>query len=155
METTEDLTPLEQTGYNLCFGCGQENPVGLKLRFHLAKDKSSVCLVTVPENFEGPPGCVHGGIIATILDETLHKAVRAQGAVVAVTRTLEIDYRRPVPTMKPIRVEAHVTAQDGRKYWAEACILDCDGKQLATAKAIFVEIRAGHLKRAEENPPSL
>jgi uncharacterized protein (TIGR00369 family) len=150
METTAELTPLVHKGYNLCFGCGQDNPAGLKLEFYLAQDKSSVCLATIPGHFEGPPGCVHGGVIATILDETMHKAIRAQGVAAAVTRTLEIEYRRPVPTLQPIRVEAHLIENEGRNYRAEARILNSAGKELATGKATFVEVRADRMMRSEK-----
>jgi uncharacterized protein (TIGR00369 family) len=136
----EGLTPLAHVAQNRCFGCGLANPSGLGLEFLLHADKSVVCLATVPDTFEGHPGYLHGGIIATLLDETMSKAVRARG-LTAMTRHLEIDYKRPVPSRTPIRMEGHVVRSEGRKHWVEARILDGDASMLASGKGLFVEVR--------------
>jgi len=139
----ENLTPLAHAAQNRCFGCGQANPVGLHLEFLLAEDHSVVCLATVPDTYEGPPGYVYGGIIATLVDETMSKAVRARGFT-AMTRHMEVDYQRPVPSAAPIRLEGRVTHNEGRKHWTEARILNSDGVELARGKGLFIEVR-GHL----------
>ena len=69
--TQENLTPLAHVAENRCFGCGQANPVGLQLEFSLASDRSVVSLATIPDTCEGHPGYLHGGIIATLLDESM------------------------------------------------------------------------------------
>jgi len=61
----------------------------------------------VPDRFEGPSRYVHGGIIATLLDEAMSKAVRASGRT-SMTRQMEIDYLRPVPSGAAIRIEGRV-----------------------------------------------
>ena len=138
--TAENLTPLAHAAQNRCFGCGQANPTGLHLEFLLAEDSSVVCLALVPDTFEGPQGYLHGGIIATLLDETMSKSVRARGFT-AMTRHMEVDYLRPVPSSTPIRLEGHVTRNEGRKHWTEARILDADRTVLAIGKALFIEVR--------------
>jgi len=125
---------------NRCFGCGKANDHGLRLDFYLAADLHVVCAAKVGEWFEGPEGFVHGGIIATLLDETMSKAVRAHG-LVAMTRHMEVDYLRPVPSTEEIRLEGRVTRNDGRKHWTEASILDSEGKVLAHGKGLFIEVR--------------
>jgi uncharacterized protein (TIGR00369 family) len=136
----DNLTPFAHSAQNRCFGCGQANSGGLKLEFLLAPDGSVVCPATVSDRFEGPHGFLHGGIIATILDESMSKAVRARG-LTAMTRHMEIDYRRPVPSGAPIRVESRVVRSEGRKHWAEAHILDGDGTALAQGQGLFVEVK--------------
>jgi uncharacterized protein (TIGR00369 family) len=138
--TSENLTPLAHAAQNRCFGCGVANPTGLHLDFLLAEDSSVVCLATVPDTFEGPPGYLHGGIIATLLDETMSKSVRAQG-VVAMTRRIEVDYLRPVPSGAPIRLEGRVSRHEGRKHWVEAKVLDSNGITLAHGSGLFIQIR--------------
>ena len=138
--TAENLTPLAHAAQNRCFGCGQANPTGLHLEFLLAEDSSVVCLALVPDTFEGPQGYLHGGIIATLLDEVMSKAVRAQGFT-AMTRHLGIDYQRPVPSGAPIRMEARLVRSEGRKHWTEASILDAEGTALAHGKGLFIEVR--------------
>ena len=136
----EDLTPLAHTAQNRCFGCGQANLNGLRLEFLCAADQSVVCFAVVPDAFAGHPGYVHGGIIATLLDETMSKAVRARGFT-AMTRHMEVDYQRPVPSGAKLRLEGHTTHNEGRKHWAEAKILDSGGTQLAHGKGLFIEVR--------------
>src|SRR5215831_7015123 len=115
---------------NRCFGCGQANDVGLHLEFFRAEDGAVVSFATVPDTYEGPPGYLHGGIIATLLDEAMSKSVRARG-IVAMTRRLEVEYLRPVPSGSPIRIQGRVTQSEGRKHWVEAKILDESGTVLA------------------------
>jgi len=135
----ENLTPLAHAAQNRCFGCGPANQGGLKLEFFLAPDGSVVCPTIVSNLFEGHPGFLHGGIIATLLDEAMSKAVRAKG-LTAMTRHLEIDYRRPVPSGAPIRIEGKVARSEGRKHWAEAQVYDGE-TALAHGKGLFIEIR--------------
>jgi uncharacterized protein (TIGR00369 family) len=125
---------------NRCFGCGQANPNGLHLEFLLAADGSVVSLATIPDTFEGPPGCVHGGVIATLLDEAMSKAVRAQG-LIAMTRKLDVEYLRPVPSGAPIRMEGKILSSEGRKHWVHARILNAHGSELALGKGLFIEVR--------------
>jgi uncharacterized protein (TIGR00369 family) len=139
-EAIENLTPMAHGAQNRCFGCGQANPHGLHLEFLLAADQSVVCVPAVPDTFEGPHGYLHGGIIATLLDETMSKAVRARGFT-AMTRHMEVDYLRPVPSAATLRLEGRITRNEGRKHWTEAKILDTKGILLAQAKGVFIEIR--------------
>jgi len=134
----ENLKPFAHSAQNRCFGCGPANPAGLHLEFLLADDGSVVCLATIPDTFEGPRTFVHGGIIATLLDETMSKAVRATGRA-TMTRHIEVDYLRPVPSCSPIRIEGRLVRSEGRKHWAEAEILRPDGKLLAQGKGLFIE----------------
>lgn len=150
----EKLTPLAHTAQNRCFGCGEANPVGLHLNFMLAEDRTVVCEHTVGDLYEGPKGYVHGGMIATLLDETMSKAVRAHG-LVAMTRHLSVDYLRPVPSTTPIRLEGVLARSEGRKHWVEARLLDEADTVLAHAKGLFVEVLPRREKmqiKGESNP---
>jgi uncharacterized protein (TIGR00369 family) len=140
---SEKLTPMAHKAQNRCFGCGADNASGLRLEFFLAGDKSVVCLPTIPISFEGPPGYVHGGIIATLLDEAMSKSVRAQG-LTAVTGQMEVHYLRPVHSATPVRIEGRLLTNEGRKHWTEAKILDTRGQLLAQAKGLFIELHSGH-----------
>ena len=150
---TEKLTPMIHAAQNRCFGCGPANASGLHLEFLLAEDGSVVSLPTIADTFEGPHGYLHGGVIATLLDEAMSKAVRARG-LMAMTRQMEVDYLRPVPSAMPIRIEGHMVRSEGRKHWAEARILNSKGSTLATAKGLFVEVRASRMTggRPEDRP---
>jgi uncharacterized protein (TIGR00369 family) len=140
-ETIEHLKPFAHVAHNRCFGCGPANPTGLHLDFLLAEDGSVVSITTVTDRFEGPVHYLHGGIIATLLDEAMSKAIRASGRT-AMTRQMEVDYLRPVPSGAEIRIEGRVNRSDGRKHWPEARILDAGGTVLAQGKGLFIEVRA-------------
>jgi len=139
-ETIEHLKPFVHAAQNRCFGCGPANPTGLRLEFLIAGDGSVVCLVTVPDRFEGPVHYLHGGIIATLLDEAMSKAVRASGRT-AMTRQMEVDYLRPVPSGAELRIEGRIIRSADRKHWTEAKIVSAKGTALAKAKGLFIEIR--------------
>jgi uncharacterized protein (TIGR00369 family) len=136
----EHLTPFAHSANNRCFGCGEANQNGLRLEFLLAEDGSVVSLPVVPGTFDGHPGYLHGGIIATLLDEAMSKAVRARG-LPSMTRKIEIDYLRPVPSGTPIRIEGRVVRNEPRKHWAEARIVNQKGIALAEGKGLFIEVR--------------
>jgi uncharacterized protein (TIGR00369 family) len=137
---SEHLTPMAHAAQNRCFGCGKANPIGLQLEFLLAEDHSVVCRSAVPDTFEGPVGYVHGGIIATLLDEAMSKAVRARGFT-AMTRHMEVDYLRPIPSGSFIRLEGHITHNEGRKHWVQARILNEHGDELAKSKGLFIDVK--------------
>jgi uncharacterized protein (TIGR00369 family) len=138
-ETSEPLTPFAHAANNRCFGCGPANNVGLHLEFFRTPDGSVVSSPVVADTYEGPPGYLHGGIIATLLDEAMSKSVRALGKT-AMTRKMEVEYLRPVSSGERLRIEGRVLRSEPRKHWAEACILNSEGATLAKAAGFFIEI---------------
>jgi len=135
----EHLKPFAHSASNRCFGCGAANSAGMHLEFFLADDGSVVSMPNVSAAFDGHPGYLHGGIIATLLDEAMSKAVRTQGSS-SMTRQIEIDYLRPVPSGKQLRLEGRVVRTEHRKRWAEARVLNDEGRVLAEAKGLFIEV---------------
>jgi uncharacterized protein (TIGR00369 family) len=146
-QDAENLTPLPHTAQNRCFGCGEASSIGLHLEFFRTAEETVVCLPAVPSVFEGPPGYLHGGIIATLMDEAMSKAVRIRG-LAAMTRQIEIEYLRPVPSGEKVRIEGRVVRSEGRKHWTEARILNAKAVTLASGKGLFVEVRASRLTAA-------
>lgn len=142
-DSTEKMTPMKHSAQSRCFGCGPANPTGLQLEFLLAEDGCAVSLPTIPDCFEGPPGYLHGGIIATLLDEAMSKSTRALG-LTTVTGQIEINYLRPVHSATQIRLEGRLLRSEGRKHFTEGRILDPKGRTLATSKGLFVEIGGSH-----------
>jgi uncharacterized protein (TIGR00369 family) len=140
MTVHEDLlTPFAHAASNRCFGCGSANATGLRLEFFRTPDGSVVASPVVGASFEGHPGFLHGGIIATLLDEAMSKSVRALG-LSAMTRKLEVEYLRPVPSGASLRIEGRIVRSESRKHFAEARILDAGETLLATATGLFIEV---------------
>jgi uncharacterized protein (TIGR00369 family) len=112
----------------------------MRLEFFLAPEGNVVSFPTVASIYDGHPGYLHGGIIATLLDEAMSKAVRATGKT-AMTRKIEVEYLRPVPSGAELRIEGCIVRSEERKHWTEARILNARGTVLAQAQGFFLEIR--------------
>jgi acyl-coenzyme A thioesterase PaaI-like protein len=136
-------TPTIDERANFCFGCGPANPQGLHLVF--TTDASDPEAITATSHFqldrmhEGPPGHIHGGIIATLFDEAMSKLNRPLN-VLAMTRNMEIDYLRPVPLYQPLVLISRHISRTGRKLFHGAEIQHPDGTVLARAKGLFIVI---------------
>jgi uncharacterized protein (TIGR00369 family) len=129
-----------------CFGCGQDNISGLRLKFLVDEDQRVLCRTRIPRRFQGPPGYVHGGVIATLLDEAMSKANRQFG-ILAMTRQMEVEYLKPVPLNTPIRIISQHRSTEGRKHHCEAEIASEDGVILARGRALFIAIAPDYLKQ--------
>ena len=107
---------------NGCFVCGPDNLRGLQASFEIdPTTRSSLCRLTVPDPFQGWKDVVHGGILATLLDEACVHACRTVGPH-PVTAELTVRYRKPVPTGAEIVVRAEVTGSRGRVLWSRASV---------------------------------
>ena len=125
---------------NLCFACGKNNPDGMLLRFTYDKKRNCyVCRFRLGERYTGPPGHCHGGIIATILDEAMGKVNRLR-QVVALTSEITVNYLKPVPLHKPLRVESREEKVTGRRHINVAEILNQKGEVLAQGRGLFIAI---------------
>lgn len=123
---------------NPCFGCGADNPVGLKLTFHGDPDKGTAWAEFLPPHFlEGAGNMMHGGFIALLLDEVSSKVLSVLGKR-GVTRNIEVSFEKPVNLSGPIRLEAKLIEHDGRKHFIDAQILNLEGDVLARSKALFL-----------------
>jgi acyl-coenzyme A thioesterase PaaI-like protein len=94
--------------------------------------------VTFGYAYEGPPTCVHGGVIAELFDELLGMSniMAGQGAM---TGTLKIRYRRPTPLLAPLQLAARHTGKEGRKVFAWGGIY-FQGELTAEAEGVFIEV---------------
>jgi uncharacterized protein (TIGR00369 family) len=125
---------------NFCFACGPDNREGMKLKFRLDESgEGFVCNFRLGKRYTGPPGHCHGGIIATILDDAMGKLNKLR-EVLAMTYRMTVEYRRPVPLYKPLRVVSREISKRGRRLTHKAEILDGKGTVLARSRGVFVII---------------
>lgn len=103
----QDLPPVRSRWIGHCFGCGQANPQSLDLRFHHTAD-GVVCDCTIPVQYTGFEGLVHGGIISTLLDEAAAYALFTRHGKLGVTRELVTRFIKPVYVGTMLRVEAKI-----------------------------------------------
>ena len=97
---------------------------------------------------EGPPGHVHGGALAALLDEAMGMAALATGRVVVAAR-IEVDFRSMVPLGSVVTVELSVGAARGAKVPVRA-VLRREGNVACQAEGLFVEIGPDAMGRAAE-----
>jgi len=114
----------------------------MHLKFTYDKTRNRfVCRFRLDERYTGPPGHCHGGIIATILDEAMGKVNKLRN-VIALTSQMTVDYLKPVPLNKPLRVESREVSSSGRKHVNMGEILNQKGEVLARGQALFISIDA-------------
>ncbi len=143
----------KQPGSKLCFICGRENPVGLKLDFYTTASGQCRTELTLPLYYQGYPGIVHGGILASILDETGGRAFMDDPNHFMVTAQLNVRYRKPVPTETPLVAVGTAGGRRGRVSYAHSEIQDKDGDVLVEAELVLVDIPESQL--AEVDPEEL
>ena len=123
-----------------CFACGPEHPHGLHLEFAPAV-AGGVGAEWVPQSdWEGWEGIIHGGIVSTVLDEAMAKAVAATSCD-ALTAELRVRLRHHVAPGERLRVRGWVGTQRKRLIEAEASLTDLDGNERAHAWASFVLVK--------------
>jgi uncharacterized protein (TIGR00369 family) len=125
---------------NTCFGCGGANARGMKLTFE--QDDSTKRIrgaFKLGAEYQGGPGFIHGGIIATVLDEAMGKVSRFRG-VRAVTAELIVEYLKPVSVDAPLLIEAYEVEKTGRNLHYVGEIRNQAGDLLARGRGRFVVI---------------
>lgn len=116
-----------------CFACWADNPIGLKLRFHEAAGWTLACSWTAVSGYENYPGMVHGGILATVVDEIIGQAVFHQAGHLPVSVNASIKWHRPVKIGELVVAAARIIGHYDRLYRAVGYIFRGDGKVAASA----------------------
>lgn len=133
-----------------CFVCGVENDHGLQLSFYKEGPETVVASITVHEHFQGYPGIVHGGIVASMLDEILgHTLMVNDPNRFMFTGKLTTRYRHPVPVGQPLRLVGKVIKDSRRLAESKAELFGPDGKLLADAKGLLVPLPPGILEETD------
>lgn len=115
---------------------GRRNPAAPPLEPTAFPDGTVRADVTLGVEYQGPPGCVHGGIVALLFDEMLGLA-NAAAKTIAMTVDLRVTYSSPTPLDTPLRIEARQERVDGRKIWCTGT-LSAGDTVCATVEGMFV-----------------
>jgi acyl-coenzyme A thioesterase PaaI-like protein len=118
---------------------GARNPVAPPLVIHHQPDGLVSTNFVLGAAYEGPPGHVHGGVCALVLDHVLGATAHQPGKP-AVTGTLTLRYLRGTPLGQPLRAQAHVDRLDGTKIFAVGHIADANGVTVQ-AEGVFIHPR--------------
>ncbi|MDH5695474.1 MAG: PaaI family thioesterase [Dehalococcoidia bacterium] len=125
IDTEKELT--------MCFACGRENPIGLKLSFEW-DGKAAVAEFTPGKFHQGWSGLVHGGIISCILDEAMSYATLFKG-VNTLTAKMQTRFRRPARIDEPLIITASLIKKTRRLAEAKAEVSLKDGTPVADSIA--------------------
>jgi acyl-coenzyme A thioesterase PaaI-like protein len=128
-----------------CFACGELSAHGLHLDLHV--DPSGAWTeLALDAQFQGWDAVAHGGIVCTILDEVMAWSVIGRGTW-GVTARLNVAFRRPIVTGRPIRAEGWVVDGTKRACRTAGHVKDAStGEVLATADGTFVALPPDQLE---------
>ena len=136
------FVPLSARPQSFCYACGPDNPHGLRLHFTRTEQGEMIAEWTPDAYTEGFRGIVHGGIVSTVLDESMAKAVVAIGQE-ALTAELRVRFRRHVAAGMPVQVRGWVAGRKRRVIETEATLTGAQGTEFAHAWASFLVLKQG------------
>lgn len=121
-----------------CFGCGPENHHGLHMTFQSNGESIRTCL-TVPSRFRGWSKLVHGGVIATILDETMSWTAIHLLERFILTKNMSVQFHRPLYVGTPIVASGCIKRNDSdRKALVVAQLFDDKERLCASSEGEFI-----------------
>lgn len=134
------LTEIKDDGTS--FGHGRSNPGGLRLQFTATKEKAEAT-VALPATFQGWAGVLHGGIVASILDEAMGHSVREAIGSPAMSVELQVSFKAPALVDEELLATGRVTKAEGRKISTESELRrKSDNALLATATGLFILMKS-------------
>jgi acyl-coenzyme A thioesterase PaaI-like protein len=134
----------------LCFGCGRNNPIGLKLNF--TKDGDTIRAEFTPDKtHQGWPGLLHGGILGCLLDEAMSNVAYATGNT-CLTASINIRLKQLVKVEAPLVITARITRHRKKliETTGQVCLKDGTVVAESTAKQFIAENEAGKPDKVRE-----
>lgn len=123
--------------------CGMENIYGVKGQFYNMEDGSVGGLFTFRPEHQSYPGRVHGGMLATMIDELAGRVLWTDHPdQIAVTMDINVKYRKPVPYDAPLKGRGVYTKKLSRAYSAKCYVMDMDNNVLAEGEAKYLVLPA-------------
>lgn len=135
---------------NICFGCSPDNPIGLKMVFEQDGEVCRSRYTTGPEH-QSWNDVVHGGLLATMMDEAMGKWLWEHG-IAAMTAEMTIRYSAVVPVEVTLTIESYLVSQKRKLIEMAASITLPDGTVAVRGKAKFLEVTpAAQPEKGEED----
>lgn len=137
-EPSEPIAPLDGRLFGdtqPCYGCGPAHPHGFRLDFTREGDEVVTRFVPGPDR-QGPPGIMHGGLVATVADELADWAIIATLGKFGFTASFEARYGAPIRIGREVEGRARITRNAGRIVDVEARLTQ-DGQAAFTGKFRF------------------
>jgi uncharacterized protein (TIGR00369 family) len=125
--------------YNHCFVCGDKNDIGLKIDFFYDEGKA-IAEYTPSRSFEGYRNVLHGGIISTLLDEVMIKAILAKG-ILTVTSRMDVKFKKPAKIGERLLLEGKIKEDKGNIIITEGKVFNQAGSLIATAQGTYFRVK--------------
>jgi acyl-coenzyme A thioesterase PaaI-like protein len=131
----------KQHNSKMCFVCGLKNEFGLHASFFEVEGEQLVALFTPCDQHQGYPGRMHGGLAATILDETIGRALMTSNEEAwGVTVEFTVRYKKPVPLDQELRVIGRITRDTRRIFEGTGEILLPDGEVAVEGQGKYIKL---------------
>jgi uncharacterized protein (TIGR00369 family) len=132
----------KQPNSKMCLVCGLKNPFGLHTAFYELDNKEILAVFKPREEHQSYPGRMHGGIISTILDEAIGRAImmHSDSEVWGVTVDLQVRFKKPVPLHEELRVIGRITKDSSRFFEGTGELLLADTTVAAEAHGKYLKI---------------
>ena len=135
----EDRIAAIRADYDHCFGCGAANPIGLGLTGFERSANSVAAQFTPRPDYHGFSDLLHGGIVATALDEIMAwSAILIEHGMV-MTGTLELRYRKPATVGATYTLQGELMERRGRRLKLRATMTD-GAVTVAEASGLFLAV---------------
>ena len=142
--------PLEEISkdikYDMCFACGEKNPIGLHLHFFWIPN-GVLAFFTPRQEHQSYDGRMHGGLITVLLDEIMGNYLFRKEGVPAYTARIDLRFRTPVKIGDTIRCEGHEVKRKGRLVIMEGVITNPDGTVAAEATSTMMMEKLTKMER--------
>lgn len=131
----------KQPNSKMCLVCGLKNSFGLHTTFYELDNKELLAIFKPRDEHQSYPGRLHGGIISTILDETMGRAimVQSEGEIWGVTIELQVRFKKPVPLDEELRVIGRITKDSSRFFEGTGELLLQDGTVAAAGQGKYLK----------------
>jgi uncharacterized protein (TIGR00369 family) len=126
----------------MCFVCGENNDFGLHAKFFETDDNQLIAVINPSEQHQGYPGRMHGGIAATILDETIARSIciGKDEQIWGVTLELKTKFRKPIPLGQELKIVGRVTSEGTRSFEGTAEIVLPNGEIAVSAEGRYMKL---------------
>jgi acyl-coenzyme A thioesterase PaaI-like protein len=125
-----------------CFACGARNPIGIHMQVKYVEDTlAAESRLALPKEFQGWQEVIHGGILATLLDEIMMHAVW-HFAGTGVTLGIDVQFRQPLAPAEIVLVRGKITETKGRRLKAHGEIIrQADNRVIANSVGRFLLLK--------------
>ncbi|NVM03752.1 MAG: PaaI family thioesterase [Candidatus Helarchaeota archaeon] len=135
------------SGESYCFVCGQNNPIGLKLKFFKEDNSCIVTEFTPKKEHCGWEQLVHGGIICSVMDEAMSWTVLHIANLAGVTKELNVKFKRPIFINEGITIRSQVKNENKKEVRLFSEVINKEGVICAVGEGVYAILNKDRMKK--------